>query len=139
VILVQQARNWLVPRSTNRDEAFREKTIRATISITIVLLSMSLFITDFIFKDDWALVSYRSLISTMLITAIASAVSVAVHHSRNHAHNPGRFGLEGALRLVQDGLCREIYARTGPAGIRTGYDIQRRPGDDRRDRASGYP
>jgi hypothetical protein len=58
MILVQQARNWFVPRSTNRDEAFRERTIRATISIIIVLLSVSLLVSGFIFNEDWTPVSY---------------------------------------------------------------------------------
>src|SRR5438874_10635852 len=42
---------FLTPKSTNRDEAFRERTIRYTITILGVLVGLSLFISVVLFND----------------------------------------------------------------------------------------
>ncbi len=68
--------DWLKPRSTNRDEAFREATIRITVSLFGALLFLGLIATTVVFQNPWDLISWPSMISTMLILAILSALSV---------------------------------------------------------------
>jgi signal transduction histidine kinase len=78
--LVQLGRRWLQPRSTNRDEAFRERTIRATVSIAGIGSVLALVASSVIFQNEWRLVSYPTLIAIWAVLSVASAV--AVHNGR---------------------------------------------------------
>lgn len=54
-------RNWLEPRSQDRDEAFRERVIRATVTIIILLGLVSFALNLLVFDSDWSLISFRTL------------------------------------------------------------------------------
>jgi signal transduction histidine kinase len=75
--LVRLAKKWLEPRSTNRDEAFRESTIRITVGIIILGLIASLIASRLIFRAEWTLLSYSSLIVVALALSLSSAIAVA--------------------------------------------------------------
>jgi signal transduction histidine kinase len=68
---------WSRPRSTKRDEAFRERTIRITTSIIIAATALVLFTSVFIFHDDIRVLPYPILYIGMLLLAFTSAWSVA--------------------------------------------------------------
>ncbi len=76
-LLARQIRRWLEPRSTNRDEAFRERTIRATVSIALVLTLLTWITSVVVFKTPWTLISYPASDTLGLILSIASAIAVA--------------------------------------------------------------
>ncbi len=76
-VIVNPIRHWLEPRSMNRDEAFRERTIRATVSIVLVLASLTWITSVLVFKTQWTLVSYPTVDTIELILAISSAIAVA--------------------------------------------------------------
>lgn len=67
----------LKPRSVNRDEAFREKTIRLTLTIVISLTLMAFLISFLVFGDPWTPISYPSLFTFMLISSGLSALAVS--------------------------------------------------------------
>src|SRR5690242_15189425 len=68
---------WLQPRSTNRDEAFRERTIRITTSIMIIALSLALASSLFVFRDPVTLISFPTVWILTLLVAGLSAAAVA--------------------------------------------------------------
>jgi signal transduction histidine kinase len=75
--IARLSKKWLEPRSTNRDEAFREGTIRISVSIIIVALILSLVASRLIFAFPWTLISYSSLIVVALALSLSSAIAVA--------------------------------------------------------------
>ncbi len=52
---------WLVPRSTERDEAFRERVLRTTLAFIILLGLLSFASTLLLFDSEWALISFPTL------------------------------------------------------------------------------
>ena len=75
--LLRYARLWLQPRSTNRDEAFRERTIRTTVTIALILTGLTWITSIVFFKAKWAIISYPTNDTVGFVLAIASAVAVA--------------------------------------------------------------
>ncbi len=69
--------DWNRPRSTNRDEAFRESTIRSTVAIVLVLLGLTLLASVFIINRAWPLVSYPTLMATLLALSAGAAIAVS--------------------------------------------------------------
>src|SRR4030042_1998008 len=67
---------WLEPRSKNRDEAFRERTTRITVAILIVVFTVSLVASRLLFKSEWTLISFPSVIVVSLVLSIASGIAV---------------------------------------------------------------
>jgi len=74
--LIRTLLGWLQPRSTDRDERFRERTIRLVIAVVLTLTTLALINSQIVFHDPWALVSYPSLFVMVLLLASASALSV---------------------------------------------------------------
>jgi len=67
--------SWLLtPRSTDRDKAFRERSIRIALSLIISLVLLSFSISVFGFHNQWAIISIPSLHVFVLITSALSAV-----------------------------------------------------------------
>jgi signal transduction histidine kinase len=54
-------RRWFEARATERDAAFRERSIRAALAIFIVAVSLSFLLTTFIFQSPFELISLPSL------------------------------------------------------------------------------
>lgn len=75
--LLSGVEKWLKPRSTHRDEALRERTIRLLIFALIGLTGLSLFFSVFVYQDQWTLFSYPTLFVLMLIFSFLSAVAVS--------------------------------------------------------------
>jgi signal transduction histidine kinase len=75
--LVQLGEKWLQPRSTNRDEAFRERTIRITTSIILIAVSLALASSLFVFRDPVTLISFPTVWILTLLVAGLSAAAVA--------------------------------------------------------------
>src|SRR5437899_786447 len=88
--LVRLGKRWLEPRSTNRDEAFRERTIRITVSIVFVACALAFLSSRLVFRYEWTLVSYSTMILVALLLSLASAIAV----------NNGRILLAGWLLLT---------------------------------------
>jgi signal transduction histidine kinase len=53
-------RRWLEPRSQDRDEAFRERTIRVAIILVITIGLLSFLSSVFVFHNSWSLISFPS-------------------------------------------------------------------------------
>lgn len=75
--VVQRARRWLQPRSANREEAFRERTIRVTAGVAFILGVLSLVASVFIFQSPWELISYPTVVAFIVVLTLASAISVS--------------------------------------------------------------
>src|SRR5579859_2685380 len=76
--LVLRAADFLLkPRSQNRDEAFREQTIRITISLVVGLVVLSLLTSVLIFHDMWEPVSFQTIEVIALVLCACSAYSIA--------------------------------------------------------------
>ncbi len=75
--LIKVIRRWLEPRSTNRDEAFRERTIRATAGIIVVLAALTWVTSILIFKAQWDLISYPTSDTIGLVLSLAAAITVS--------------------------------------------------------------
>src|SRR5258708_29541421 len=75
--LIQAIRKWLEPRSTNRDEAFRERTIRATAGIALILTALTWTTSVLIFKARWELISYPTADTIGLVLSLAAAITVS--------------------------------------------------------------
>jgi signal transduction histidine kinase len=54
-------RSWLTPRATTREYAFRERTLRITLLLSIGFLALSFLVTVFIFQDEWSLISFPTM------------------------------------------------------------------------------
>ncbi len=76
--VVGQAYNFLLqPRSTNRDDIFRERTLRITILIVVTASFLSLFSSTFVFGDVWTLLSPQTLQLAGLILSIAAGIAIS--------------------------------------------------------------
>ncbi len=71
--LIHTARTWLEPRSTDRDEAFRERILRVALAIIVVLGLLSFLSSIFIYHNSWSLISFPSLHVAALTLYIAVA------------------------------------------------------------------
>ena len=69
-------RFWFNPRSTDRDEAFRERTIRFVTFIYASLTLLSLVSSILVFGDAWSWISYPSLNALGFILSSSSAFIV---------------------------------------------------------------
>jgi signal transduction histidine kinase len=70
---------WFEPRSTDRDEAFRERTIRVTVAVLLAATVLTIP-TWLVYRTKIELISYQTL--TLLMIAIFIASSVAVIQRR---------------------------------------------------------
>ncbi|MBI5666383.1 MAG: hypothetical protein HZC41_00125 [Chloroflexi bacterium] len=73
-------RQWLKPRSHDRDAAFREQVIRSTLAIVIVLDLLSFASTILIFRAQWSLISFPTLHLMALVICLLSAVVLLRGH-----------------------------------------------------------
>ncbi|MCC6617318.1 MAG: hypothetical protein IT320_27845 [Anaerolineae bacterium] len=69
-------RQLLEPRASDRDEAFRERIIRSSTVILIVLGTASFFSTIFIYKSEWGLISFPSVHLVALALCLGSFLCV---------------------------------------------------------------
>jgi signal transduction histidine kinase len=76
ISLQSLAKAWLEPRSTDRDEAFRERSTRIAIALVIMIGVISFFIAVFIFKNEWKLISFPTLHIPILVGFFAAAYAV---------------------------------------------------------------
>jgi|SRR5579859_1220284 len=67
----------VAPRSKNRDEAFRERTIRITIAVVGVLLALNLLVSFIVFRDDLTFPSYPEMELLLLILCIIGGFAVS--------------------------------------------------------------
>jgi signal transduction histidine kinase len=68
---------FLAPRSTNRDEAFRERTMRAILVILVLLLARSLYNTFFVFHNTLELVSFPSMLLGMFLLSVTAWIAIS--------------------------------------------------------------
>ncbi len=59
--LTRAAERWLEPRATDRDEAFRERILRAAVAIIAGLGLLSFASSIFIYHNDWTFISFPAL------------------------------------------------------------------------------
>ena len=69
-------RRWLDPRSEDRDEAFRERSIRVAIAIVILIGVVSFIFTTFVFQNEWTLISLPTTHVVILLGFIAAAYEI---------------------------------------------------------------
>ncbi len=67
---------WLVPRSQNRDERFRESTVRVIIALVLAVMSLSLAVSLFVYNDPWGLVSFPTMNLAVLVFVVAAGFAV---------------------------------------------------------------
>ncbi len=72
--LRQFAGRWFEPRATDRDEAFRERILRAAVAIIILLDLLSFASTIFIFRDSWSIISFPTLHLAALVLCSTAAL-----------------------------------------------------------------
>lgn len=75
--LLSFPRRWFQPRSKDRDEAFRERSIRVAIALVVLIGLMSFVLTIFVFRNAWSLVSYPTLHVVVLFGFFIAAYTVA--------------------------------------------------------------
>src|SRR5690606_10330834 len=52
---------WLEPRSQDRDEAFRERSLRIALALILTLATLSFFLGVFVYQNPWGLISAPTL------------------------------------------------------------------------------
>jgi signal transduction histidine kinase len=67
---------WTSPRSTDRDKAFREVTIRSSGAILIIFMALAFIVQIAIFNRSATTVPYTILIGLSLISSTISAINV---------------------------------------------------------------
>jgi signal transduction histidine kinase len=72
--------DWLRPRATDRDVAFREQIIRSTLAIILILGLLSLVLNIFVFQEALAPISYISMHLVFLAGCAISAIQVTRGH-----------------------------------------------------------
>lgn len=68
---------WLEPRSQDRDEAFRERSLRVAIALVVALGSLSFLLSTFVYHNVWSLISIPTLNVVGLVGFCASAYVVS--------------------------------------------------------------
>ncbi len=68
--------NLLRPRATDRDAAFRERIVRSSLFIAVVGALLSFASTLFIFRSEWALISFPTVHVALLALCFAAALAV---------------------------------------------------------------
>ena len=69
----RRVQGWLQPKAVNRDEAFRERVIRSTLAIIILLGLLSFASIIFVFRAEWTLISFPTLHIVALAICFLSA------------------------------------------------------------------
>ncbi len=69
--------SWFKPRTTNPNLIFRERTLRALIASIFIITLVVMLISVFIYKSEFALVSYPSIEVVALIILIVAALLVS--------------------------------------------------------------
>ena len=67
---------WFEPQATERDEAFRERIIRAAVAIIVILDLLSFASVVFVYRDPWSVISFPSLHVAALGLCLASAFTL---------------------------------------------------------------
>ena len=93
------AESWLEPRSKDRDEAFRERVIRSSVGIVILLVLLSFASSIFVFQSVWAWISFPTLHLVGLVGLSLSAVFVS----------RGKVLAAGWLLILTVVLCAGVY------------------------------
>lgn len=70
-------RRWFVPRTQNRDQRFRERTVRFIVAFTLIVMSLSFLASLFVYRDPWALISFPTMHIATLALFAASAFTVS--------------------------------------------------------------
>ncbi|GEM_PF-872013 len=68
---------WFEPRSKNRDERFRERTVRVIVALTLIVMSLSFFASLFVYRDPWGVISFPTMHLAVLVLFSVAAVAVA--------------------------------------------------------------
>lgn len=71
--VMETLRRWTTPKATNRDDSFRERTLRILGLIMFTLLSLSFAFSIFIFQDSWGIISFPTVHIIALIGCIGAA------------------------------------------------------------------
>lgn len=80
--LLTPLRNWATPKAKNRDDAFRERAIRITVAILIVVLLLAFIAQRVLFSSSgtWTLISLLTLVPAMLAVSLIAAYMVSRQH-----------------------------------------------------------
>lgn len=72
-------RTWFKPRAKDRDEAFRERTIRVTLAIIFVPGVLSFGMSVFVYQSVWSLISFPTIHAYAFLLIFLSAYFVIRH------------------------------------------------------------
>ena len=67
---------WFQPRSQNRDEAFRERSIRVAIALAVLIGLASFLLTILVYRNTWSLISYPTLHVVVLLGLFLAAYQI---------------------------------------------------------------
>lgn len=91
---------WLEPRSQDRDEAFRERSIRIAVLIVTSIGMLSFAFSIFVFRDEWRLISFPTLHVLLLTGWFAAGYTISRRQVRVSALLIIGASLLGASGLV---------------------------------------
>jgi signal transduction histidine kinase len=74
--LMEFFRTWLQPRATDRDEIFRERVIRVAVAGLTIIGILNVFVSVFISRNPWAIISLNTVYLAGLLPCIASGIAV---------------------------------------------------------------
>lgn len=110
--------SWITPRSTDRDEAFREKAIRGTSAIVFILNLLSFISAILVLRSEWEVFSFPTIHIFAMTCLVISAIAV----ERKHLATAGWFliitiliGGAGIILFSDQPLLGLIYGV--PAGM----------------------
>ncbi|WP_119070956.1 sensor histidine kinase [Aggregatilinea lenta] len=98
-IFKTSAVEWLTPRAVDRDEAFRERFLRAVLALLVSLTVASLIVSGVVFHDEWRLLSFP----TLHLFFLASCYLIGLAVVKN--------------RLVLAGWLMVLLAMAGACGV----------------------
>ena len=76
---VQFIRQWFQPRSTDRDEAFRERIIRIALAMVLIGATLNLGNSIFLYGDPWQIISHPSINLYGIAIYIVAAYAVSTN------------------------------------------------------------
>src|SRR5258708_25901169 len=65
---------FLRPRSTNPDQAFRERTIRVAALLLLVITILSIIASFTVYGNTWVLASYPTVLTVMAVILVGSLI-----------------------------------------------------------------
>src|SRR5258708_32999779 len=96
---------FLRPRSTNPDQAFRERTIRVAALLLLVITILSIIASFTVYGNTWVLASYPTILTVMAVILVGSLIML----ERQQIYAAGIFLIAAFLEAMCGILLIEGY------------------------------